>query len=191
AVTVVFYDHALNISKEVEYVWSERPTMLALSVMADVWIREACLLYFAAGVSYPHRCANFTIVVILYGLFSNASVHSYMLYRLYRIWDGRPLVTYYLGVAFFLGMAATVISDALLMKQLLRIVRPLTSHRSCTYSQLGQVAFDLLALGSVAVNVLMTPRKTNGVIIGALYRQGFYTFLVCHDHAVPFHSCQS
>lgn len=23
----------------------------------------------------PHRCANFTIVVILYGLFSNASVH--------------------------------------------------------------------------------------------------------------------
>lgn len=71
------------------------------------------------------------------------------------------------------------------------IVRPLTSHRSCTYSQLGQVAFDLLALGSVAVNVLMTPRKTNGVIIGALYRQGFYTFLVCHDHAVPFHSCQS
>lgn len=51
AVTVVFYDHALNISKEMEYVWSERPTMLALSVMADVWVREACLLYFAAGMS--------------------------------------------------------------------------------------------------------------------------------------------
>lgn len=42
-----------------------------------------------------------------------------------------------------------------------------------------QVAFDLLALGAVAVNVLMTPRKSNGVIIRSLYRQGFYAFLVC------------
>ncbi|TFY67382.1 hypothetical protein EVJ58_g1652 [Rhodofomes roseus] len=216
-VTLVLYDHLLNLPREIQYVWQEPPLFLAICVLADVYLREAGLIYFAVvlsgiapmdrNVKVGHdfikialtslmgalgdRCASFTIFAVVYGLFSNASVHSYILFRLYRIWDDRKFVKYVLGVAFFICMAGTIVSDGYVLKQLTAEVQyvhfdSVYPAATCVFpkkswyligSWAGMVAFDLFALSMVLLSSLMTPRRPNTAIVGVLYKQGFYTFL--------------
>ncbi|KAH9840914.1 uncharacterized protein C8Q71DRAFT_854765 [Rhodofomes roseus] len=208
-VTLVLYDHLLNLPREIQYVWQEPPLFLAICVLADVYLREAGLIYFAVVLSgiapmdrnialtslmgaLGDRCASFTIFAVVYGLFSNASVHSYILFRLYRIWDDRKFVKYVLGVAFFICMAGTIVSDGYVLKQLTAEVQyvhfdSVYPAATCVFpkkswyligSWAGMVAFDLFALSMVLLSSLMTPRRPNTAIVGVLYKQGFYTFLV-------------
>ncbi|KZT64510.1 hypothetical protein DAEQUDRAFT_732516, partial [Daedalea quercina L-15889] len=195
-ITLVLYDHLLNLPKEIQYVWQEPPVFLAACVLFDIYLREAGLMYIAVvlGGASPmdrQRCASFTIFAVVYGLFSNASVHSYILFRLYRIWDDRRFIKYVLGTAFVICMTATIVSDGYVLKQLTAeveyvVVSAKYSIATCVFpyktwylvgSWGGMVAFDLVALAMVTLSSLMTPRRPNTAIIGILYKQGFYTFL--------------
>ncbi|KAH9840989.1 uncharacterized protein C8Q71DRAFT_742696 [Rhodofomes roseus] len=197
AITLALYDHFLNLPKEIQYVWHQPPLFLAVCVLFDVYLREAGLLYFAVVMSGfapldKQSCISFTIFAVVYGFVSNASVHSYILFRLYRLWDNRRFVSYVLGGAFVICMIATIISDVFLLRQILSEVQYAELHgiqafiETCMFTKKSwyfvgswapMVAFDLIALALVAWSTLMTPRRQETAIVGILYKQGFYTFL--------------
>ncbi|KAH9934404.1 uncharacterized protein B0H18DRAFT_558551 [Fomitopsis serialis] len=116
-------------------------------------------------------CASFTVFAVVYGLFSNASVHSYILFRLYRIWDDRKFVKYVLGLT-----AEVQYVQFHAINQAATCVFPKKSWY-LVGSWAGMVAFDLIALAMVTLSSLMTPRRPNTAIVGVLYKQGFLTFL--------------
>ncbi|KAH9914754.1 uncharacterized protein B0H18DRAFT_959663 [Fomitopsis serialis] len=190
-VTLVLYDHLLNLPREIQYVWQEPPLFLAICVLADVYLREAGLMYIAVEVRPKDVHVALDPPTDTGGHDSNASVHSYILFRLYRIWDDRKFVKYVLGVAFVICMAGTIVSDGYVLKQLTAEVQYVQFHAinqaaTCVFpkkswylvgSWAGMVAFDLIALAMVTLSSLMTPRRPNTAIVGVLYKQGFLTFL--------------
>ncbi|KAH9914222.1 uncharacterized protein B0H18DRAFT_887415, partial [Fomitopsis serialis] len=121
-VTLVLYDHLLNLPREIQYVWQEPPLFLAICVLADVYLREAGLMYIAV---------------------------AYILFRLYRIWDDRKFVKYVLGVAF---VAFDLIALAMVtLSSLMTPRRPNTAIVGVLYKQgfLTFLAADTLLMPPV------------------------------------------
>ena len=61
--TLMFYEHFLCLKDEISLVWLGRWTMLQTIMLADVYIREAGMLFIALGKEFSVRARYRKLIV--------------------------------------------------------------------------------------------------------------------------------
>ncbi|KAH9841032.1 uncharacterized protein C8Q71DRAFT_742806, partial [Rhodofomes roseus] len=192
ALTLLMYDHVIHIEDEVALVWCQPPTLLSVFVMAEMYVREIGLAYMVAVVSGTtdqthYSCVVSTWFVIVYSLLSTGSVHSLLLYRVFRLWDNRTIVQYVIIAGFVLSFAGTIACAISAADALAREVQVSPIIRTCifpykswfaTASWAVVILYDLFVLVVVVVNAFGKPRRSDMDIVRDLYTDGFLIFLV-------------
>ncbi|KAK0491617.1 hypothetical protein IW261DRAFT_1438635 [Armillaria novae-zelandiae] len=204
AAVLILWDHCLTLDEEVAVIWGsfngKIPTKLVYIV--NRYFTEVVMLYTAyvlTGLGGTRTNKECTCVFWLF-LISSTVVASisqfFIMMRVYRLWDHKPIVRRILPVLFVACLIGTFVSAVLASLAFLRTRIEVTAPNIlvCATTEVPKtipsaigilLLFNLLVILVSIYNALENPRRYEGEIFNSLRRDGSRVYLVS---SVPFPS---
>ncbi|KAI0717803.1 hypothetical protein C8Q72DRAFT_798877 [Fomitopsis betulina] len=190
SVTLMLYEHWLNLDKEINLVWQAKKwSFLPTFVLVDIYMREIGILFMAIGsllLPIQHTSTHCPPVTSGYTDLSTEIADYGFSSLVYTLWDKQKLVAYTMLVGFATCFLATVALSVLAGIHELGGVRYIEKANACsfqhrTYFAVGvwapMVLFDFCVLIILLIRSLGNPRRQDSQLAVLLYRDGFVMFL--------------
>lgn len=194
SLTIYVWDHLLNIADEIELVWRQPWSVVPVFLTFNRYAGEIGVMFVAYAVGWWSTeltegvCQALAAIISVYCVINSASTQFILLLYLYNIWDSsrtmRRLLTYGFVVCFSISLAFAAVS----LHDVWGSITPFPKPRFCAVSHMlkysigmwgGLILYDFYVLVLIVVNALQRFRRHDSEIIGNLFRDGGYMFMVC------------
>ncbi|KAH8833079.1 hypothetical protein DL96DRAFT_705997 [Flagelloscypha sp. PMI_526] len=195
SVVILLYDHALNLDKEVKFMWhSSQETVLARFVYFGTrYPTEGVIIYLSyfiggAHATSLHSCRVYVWVFAMVAVLAVNAMQVAVVLRMYDLWDKRKLVVQILACLFVFSAVATVIFAVLTARQLAGGIVYVHEIGSCFGGGRStffvpailssMVLFDIIVVMLAVLNALEIPRPGRSQLMVSLHRDGVKIFVL-------------
>ncbi|KAJ7711737.1 hypothetical protein B0H14DRAFT_3020216 [Mycena olivaceomarginata] len=194
AVTILFYDHILSFSEEVEIIWFNKAAGAGnrISFLANRYLTEGMMVYDSyvlSGLAHG-MTTNCRIFIWLFGITGTVWIsisHFIIMSRLYTLWDRRREIKWILMGSFAIAISVATAFDILTSLQAEAHFQYNNTINMCTFTDkiwampflLGTLTiFDLFIIVMTVINGFHRPYQKQADVMVALQRDGAMMFLV-------------
>ncbi|KAJ7820771.1 hypothetical protein B0H14DRAFT_2833266 [Mycena olivaceomarginata] len=189
AVTILFYDHILSFSEEVEIIWFNK----AAGFLANRYLTEGMMVYDSyvlSGLAHgmttkrTHKLCSCRIFIWLFGITGTVWIsisHFIIMSRLYTLWDRRREIKWILMGSFAIAISVATAFDILTSLQAeahFQYNNTITIFGRCLFLLGTLTIFDLFIIVMTVINGFHRPYQKQADVMVALQRDGAMMFLV-------------